>query len=346
MTEPTRKRRGLGRSTVFDVCKLADTSAITVSRYFREPERVSVEVTARIKKAIEQTGYIRNEAAGSLASTLGRIVGAIVPSVSNSIFAETIQGLSSTLSSHNYQLLLATHDYSLQNEENIVKAFLGWLPRALVLTGTTHSTKTEILLSSLTIPIIETWDFEPDRPYTQIGFSHLAIGRDMTLYLREKGYRNIVFVASGIQGDFRARQRAQGYQNAMQEFGLAPLVIGSDEDSSSMLDVGAKLFLQQMAKQSPPDAIFFANDNMAAGAIFEATRRGIQIPQHVAVAGFGDFPLSEKLTPSLTTMRVPRYEIGRLAALSILRRLNAIPGEDQVATPEPLGYELVVRESA
>jgi LacI family gluconate utilization system Gnt-I transcriptional repressor len=113
-----------------------------------------------------------------------------------------------------------------------------------------------------------------------------------------------------------------------------------------MLDVGAKLFLQQMAKQSPPDAIFFANDNMAAGAIFEATRRGIQIPQHVAVAGFGDFPLSEKLTPSLTTMRVPRYEIGRLAALSILRRLNAIPGEDQVATPEPLGYELVVRESA
>ena len=100
----------------------------------------------RIKSAIDQLGYIRNEAAGGLASTQGRIVGAIVPSVSNSIFAETIQGLSTTLSKHNYQLLLATHDYSIETEEKVVRAFLGWSPRALVLTGADHSTATETIL--------------------------------------------------------------------------------------------------------------------------------------------------------------------------------------------------------
>ncbi|KAB8039275.1 LacI family DNA-binding transcriptional regulator [Janthinobacterium aquaticum] len=344
MTETARKRRGLGRSTVFDVAKLAETSAITISRYFKQPERVSQEVRERIRKAIDELGYIRNEAAGGLASTQGRIVGAIVPSVSNSIFAETIQGLSTTLSQHNYQLLLATHDYSSETEEKIVKAFLGWLPRALVLTGATHSPATEALLAGLKIPVIETWDIQADRPYPQIGFSHIATGREMTQYLYAQGYRRIVYVASSISSDFRARQRAQGYEESMRELGLAPQIVQSLQGAP--LDAGEQAFSEQMARAERPDALFFANDNMAAGAIYQAARMGIRVPEDCAIAGFGDFPASEKITPGLTTIRVPRYEIGRLAALAILQRLGELPADQATAQPAPLAYELIVRASA
>lgn len=344
MNDPVRKRRGLGRSTVFDVAKLAQTSAISVSRYFKEPDRVSQETRERIKSAIDQLGYIRNEAAGGLASTQGRIVGAIVPSVSNSIFAETIQGLSTTLSQHNYQLLLATHDYSNETEEKVVRAFLGWSPRALVLTGADHSAATETLLAGLQIPVIETWDIRPERPYPQIGFSHIATGRDMTLYLHAQGYRRIVYVDSGIGSDFRARKRARGYAETMQQLGLRAEIVQASV--TAPLDAGGQVFSEQMARAGRPDALFFANDNMAAGAIYEAARLGIRIPEQCAVAGFGDFPFSEKLMPALTTIRVPRYDIGRLAAQAILQRLGEV---DAGATPPalaPLAYQLIARASA
>lgn len=343
MDEPSRKRRGLGRVTVFDVAKLADTSAMAISRYYKDPERVSPDLRERIRKAIEQLGYIRNEAAGGLASTRGRIVGAIMPSVSNSIFAETIQGLTSTLSQKNYQLLLATHDYSLDNEEKIVRTFLGWQPRALVLTGATHNDATEALLSGLTIPVIETWDIQTDRPYPQIGFSHMAAGRDMTLYLHGRGYRRIVYVATTIDTDYRARQRAQGYQETMGALGLPPRIVQPDQ--AAPFDAGGAVLTQLLAEPAPPDVLFFSNDNMAAGAILEAANRGIRIPEQCAVAGFGDFPISAKLMPALTTIRVPRFEIGRLAADTILARL----GEINAAVPErpeALPYELVARASA
>lgn len=344
MNDPVRKRRGLGRSTVFDVAKLAQTSAISVSRYFKEPDRVSPETRERIKSAIDQLGYIRNEAAGGLASTQGRIVGAIVPSVSNSIFAETIQGLSTTLSQHNYQLLLATHDYSIETEEKVVRAFLGWSPRALVLTGADHSAATENLLAGLQIPVIETWDIRPERPYPQIGFSHMATGRDMTIYLHAQGYRRIVYVDSGIESDFRARKRAQGYEETMRQLGLHSEIVQAS--ALPPIDAGGKVFNEQMARIQRPDALFFANDNLAAGAIYEAARTGIRIPQDCAIAGFGDFPFSEKLMPGLTTIRVPRYEIGRLAAMAILMQLGELDESVPRSIFPPLAYQLIARSSA
>ena len=127
----------------------------------------------------------------------------------------------------------------------------------------------------------------------------------------------------------------------MRELGLAPQVVQAV--ATAPLDAGAEIFSAQMARADRPDALFFANDNMAAGAIYEAARAGIRIPEQCAVAGFGDFPFSEKLTPALTTIRVPRYDIGRLAAQAILLRLGELEEGSAVLAPEPLPYELIAR---
>lgn len=345
MEKTVRKRRGLGRSTIFDVAQLAGTSAISVSRYFNAPELVGADTRERIRAAIAQTGYIRNQAAGGLASTQGRIVSAIVPSVSNSIFAETIQGLANTLSAHDYQLLLATHNYSLENEEKIVRAMLGWSPRALVLTGVTHSPGTEALLAGLAMPVIETWDLQDGRPYTQVGFSHVDAGAQMTAYLLSKGYRKIVFVDSSNTGDFRAMQRAEGYRTVMQTAGARVSVVRPRE--AEPLEAGRQILLEQLRKRTHPDALFFCNDNMAAGAIYEAARAHIRIPEQCAIAGFGDFSFAAQLMPSLTTISVPRYEIGQRAAYNILKQLGEIvPFGTCTPLLDRLEFQIVPRDSA
>lgn len=345
MEKTIRKRRGLGRSTIFDVAQLAGTSAISVSRYFNSPELVGAETRERIRAAIAHTGYIRNQAAGGLASTQGRIVSAIVPSVSNSIFAETIQGLANTLAAHDYQLLLATHNYSLENEEKIVKAMIGWSPCALVLTGVTHSPATEALLASLDMPVIETWDLQDGRPYTQVGFSHIDAGAQMTAYLLSKNYRKIVFADSCNTGDFRAMQRAEGYRIAMETAGARASIVRPRE--AEPLEAGRQILLAQLRQRAPPDALFFCNDNMAAGAIYEAARAHIRIPEQCAIAGFGDFAFAAHLMPSLTTIRVPRYEIGRRAAENILQQLGEMEMPvDSAPVLDRLEFQIVPRDSA
>ncbi|WP_163028410.1 LacI family DNA-binding transcriptional regulator, partial [Pseudomonas viridiflava] len=134
-TPVTRKRRGAGRVTINAVAKQAGVSAITVSRYFNQPEQVSPELRERIAASVNALGYVPNLVAGGLASARSRVVAMVIPNISGPIFADTIQGFSDTLSQHGFQLLLASSYFSVEQEESAVRAFLGWSPAALVLTS-------------------------------------------------------------------------------------------------------------------------------------------------------------------------------------------------------------------
>ncbi len=103
-----RKRRGAGRVTITAVARQAGVSAITVSRYFNQPEQVSPELRERIASTVSALGYVPNLVAGGLASARSRVVAMVIPNISGPIFANTIQGFSDTLSRHGFQLLLAS----------------------------------------------------------------------------------------------------------------------------------------------------------------------------------------------------------------------------------------------
>jgi len=126
--ENPRKRRGSGRATIHDVARQAGVGSITVSRYLKQPDQVSAELSARIVAAIKQLNYVPNLVAGGLASTRGRIIGMVIPNISGPIFANTIQGFSDVLTRYGYQLLLASSSFSVEQEEDTVRAFLGWSP--------------------------------------------------------------------------------------------------------------------------------------------------------------------------------------------------------------------------
>lgn len=346
MNQATRKRRGAGRIKLLDVAELAGVSAMTVSRYFSQPSLVAEEAQKRIAAAVEQTGYVPNVFAGGLASARGKVVGMVIPNIGSGVFAETVQGVTDTLRQHGYQLLLASSNYSTDEEQQAVRAFIGWSPAALILTGHRHSAATEELLANAGIPVVETWDHKPDSTHIQVGFSHTAVGRDSTQYLHGRGYRRIVFVHTGQPEDFRAMERAQGYELAMQELGLTPSTFHSP--ITDPLEAGKHALETLLRGRWPAEAIIFANDNLAAGALLHGLRAKIAVPDTCAVMGFGDLSIADKLVPSLTTVRPPRYEIGRIAAMRVVDSLRAEDGElsqSVVQRDNLLPYEIIERES-
>jgi len=339
-------RRRVERATLADVSALAGVSTITVSRFFNEPHRVAPDATARIQAAVEQLNYVPNLAAGGLASARNRVVAMVVPNISGPIFAPTLQALSDGLAEQGLQLLLASSYFSVEAEERAVRAFLGWNPSALVLTSRFHSPATERLIAAATQPVIETWDVDATRRPFQIGFSHRQVGRDAARYLLGKGHRRIGFVHNSAAGDLSAQERYAGYAEVMQAEGLAPF--GHTPTAPDPMQAGAQAVEALTAKKrGRPQALIFANDNLACGAILAGQRLGLQLPRDLALFGFGDYAFADKLLPSLSTIRPPAQAIGA-TAVQIIRSLMTpdAPDTSTAAHVTELACTLVARESA
>ena len=324
-----------------DVASLAGVSTMTVSRILRRPEKVNAETTKLVRRAMKTLGYVPNQIAGSLSARTTPIVAVVVPTVAHSIFADTVQGISDGLRSHGFQILLGCTNYDPAEEISLITNLTAWRPSGIVITSVRAGAGALRSFRSLRIPVVETWDITKDPQDVVVGFSHFDAGYAMTKYLFEKGYRRIAF-ARGQTGDMRSVSRAKGYRAATRQFGL-PDGLNFAFDYSFSTAGGADALRRILDQRADPDAIFFSVDTVALGALYECQRLGIAVPRQLAIAGFGDFDEARVAFPSLTTVRVPRYEIGTEAARLLLARMS---GELLPNTRVDLGFEIVARDSA
>ena len=130
-----RSRRGGGRPTIADVAKLAGVGAITVSRALREPDRVSQDLRRQISAAVKTLGYLPDTNARALASARANVVGVLIPSLTNSVFADVVRGIYDGLSDTSFQIQIGNTHYSGMEEERLLKVFLGQRPAALIVAG-------------------------------------------------------------------------------------------------------------------------------------------------------------------------------------------------------------------
>ena len=334
-----RKTRAGRQPRIEEVAALAGIATITVSRALRRPEKVAPATRARVMAAVEKLGYIPNLAASSLASRRSRIVAVIVPTIANSVFADTVQGLSDVVTARGLQLLLGQSAYSEEAERALLAAVIGRQPDGIVLTGVARAAATRALLERAGTPVVETWDLTETPVDLLVGFSNEAAGAAMGRYLADKGYRRAAFVGGG---DHRAAARRHGFAASLAAAGLpAPTVVILDTPPSYG---GGRRGLDAVLAQSPEtDAVFFATDVLAVGALLECRKLGLAVPNRIAIAGLGDLEISAELQPTLTTLRIPSYEIGRRAGELLLARID---GEPLAETRVELGFEIVERESA
>ena len=342
-----RVRRGHGRTTMREVASAAGVTAITVSRYLREPERVAPATALRIAAVLQQSGYVPNKQAGQLAGGASRMVAAIIPSISNSIFAETVQGLADTFAAAGHELLLASTNYSPQREEEQIRAVLGWFPCALVVTGHHHTDGALALLRAARdrgTPVVEVWDRSADGvapEFAQVGFNHGEVGAAMAAHLLGLGHRRLAWVDSAVLADVRARARGDGFVAAVRAAGARVRRLTAAPGDAFDAGRGALDELLRQPVRSATTAAAFANDLLGCGALLAANAAGIDVPGRIALLGFGDFAIGRQLTPMLSTVRPPRYEIGREAALRLLHALRSRSAPEA----QTLGWELLPRGS-
>jgi LacI family gluconate utilization system Gnt-I transcriptional repressor len=365
-----------------DVAAAAGVTAITVSRFLREPERVAEPTAQRIRAALQQTGYVPHKQAGMLASGQGKVVAVLLPNLANSIFAETAQGLADTLQPAGYELLMTSTGYSLEREEEQLRAVLGWRPAAVIVTGRRHAPGTLALLKAAQrsgTPVVQIWDCPgdgainpalpsgpsgqaaaaaskpaaprrpaPRSPFLQVGVDHAAIGQAMAQHLLQAGHRHLAYVDSGVAEDYRAHERGIAFIQAAE---AAQALVGATvrhlvAPPGDLFDSGRQILPRLLASgpegQPPPTAAAFANDHLASGALLQAAEQAVPIPQRLALLGFGDFTWARHLRPALSSVWLPRVEMGVRAGQLLLAALGG-----QAVSPRmvPLLFEMRGRGS-
>jgi len=337
-----RRRRKAQRVTLNEVAELAGVSPSTVSLYIRKPDAVSEDRAHRVSEAIAKLGYVPNLMAGGLAAASSRIVSVIVPSIRNAFFAETVSTIQAALGSEGFQVLLGHTEYSEAQEEALVRAALSWAPAAIVLTGLSHSHGTRALLAASDVPVVEMWELGGPTIDMAVGFSHEEAGAAAARHLIARGRKNIAYVGARLHEDHRAARRADGFLRELApDSGQAGRIIRHPGPATA--DAGA-LLLNRALQQFPGlQGLACSNDLVALGVLFECQRRGIRIPEDLAVIGFGDLGFSASCNPPLTTIRPSGDVIGLEVARLVLASVKGKP-----EAPEPVidtSFLLVERRS-
>lgn len=314
---------------------------MTASRALNQPELVSDEVRLRVEQAVAALGYVPNRAARALASSQSNLIVVLVPSLSNFVFNAVIDGIQEVVDAANYQLLIGNTRYSDAEEEKLLSIYLQSNPMGILLSGLTHSPRVEQMLATSGVPVVSMMDMATNPKQLSVGFSQFEAGRTMANYLIAKGHKRIGFI--GAQLDERTLSRAAGYRQAMTDSGLADERLELMVPDASSIALGAELLGRMLAQVPDCTAIFCCNDDLAHGAIYQCQRRGIAVPEQLAICGFNDLPASAWMIPSVTTISTPRYRIGYEAA-TLLR--NVIAGREPPVGQIDLGFTLMPRESA
>ncbi|TMV90615.1 LacI family DNA-binding transcriptional regulator [Thioclava sp. BHET1] len=324
-----------------DVADHVGVSVATVSRALRNPEQVSPAVRARIAAAIDTLGYLPDPAARALASTRSDLIAVILPSVSNNVFADVMDGIYAAAEGTRYSVQLGYSRYSPLSEENLTKLFLRQRPAGIVVTGIDQTDATKTLLGQANCPVVQIMETGPEPYDRMIGFSHYDAARAATAHLIAQGYRAPGFL--GARMDPRTQRRLHGFRDELRAQGLEEGRRVHTTTRPSSVTLGSYLLGELLSVAPETDAVFCINDDLALGAMFEAQRRNLRVPESLGICGFNDMEMMGAAEPALTSVRTFRREMGEGAIQMILDALaEKAPASEPVLD---LGFEVVARTS-
>ncbi|MEH2531752.1 LacI family transcriptional regulator [Bradyrhizobium sp. AZCC 1588] len=318
----------------------AGVSTASVSRALNNPDSVSAPLRARIARAVETVGYIPHAPARELSSRRSRTLGAIVPTIDNTMFARGIASLQKYLSSVGYMLFLTTSGYDLDAELEQARNLVSRGVDGLVLRGDCHHDGLRKMLADYSVPFINVGIYRPDRPYPCVGTDNEAAAHRAALHVIELGHRRIGIVSALQRNNDRASARVAGFRRAMAEHGIK-MPPQWHVEVPYTLDDAREAARYLLGLKDRPTAVVCGNDVIAYGVLLEAERSGFSVPDDLSVVGFDDLDWSRHLRPSLTTIHVPTGDTWQRAGEYLVRHLA---GEQTIMHHE-VDYSLIVRES-
>lgn len=327
--------------TVYDVAEQAGVSIATVSRVYRNPDSVRAGTRDKVMAAARTLGYVPSGSARGLASRTTRVLGLCFPDYADPdaedpdgetdidhgdselmLYSdEIIRGMERAARRRGYALLIAAS--LAEGPENLVAEVAGRVDGFAVLARTVPTEELEIIGRRL--PVVMLAGPREDAALDHLDHvevanfdGELALTRHL---LHDHGMRRLAFVGS-LPDSPDGEARFRGFQAAHLEAGLPapeqPDVRAELTQAEGRRAVGELLD----ARGERPEAVAFANDQMAVGALTELLQRGVRVPEDLAVAGFDGIPLGRLVTPSLTTVRQPMRRLGEKAVELLVARLE------------------------
>ena len=330
-----------GRATIRDIADLAGVSIATVSRVLNDRPDVAPDTRETVLQVVREHGFSTNRGARGLSSGRTGIVGLTLPLVNDVYFGPILSGASEALYEQDMRIMLAPTLHEHDREVSLLERLMRGTTDGAILILPEESTEELLSLQKMGYPfvVVDPREQPPDG-IPCVSAMHSAGAKLATEHLLELGHRRIG-VVTGPSGWYANEERFVGFRAAMAAAGLLPdpAMIAEGDWSIPRAERAAE---QLLVADDPPTAIFAFNDNGAIGTLNVARRRGLRVPEDLSIVGFDDTFQAQIVSPTLTTVKQPLAELGRMG-VSLLTRL--IEGQRLDALRIELSTTLVVRES-
>lgn len=307
--------------TIKDIARVVGVSHTTVSRALRGHPAISQETVSRVQQIANELGYVPNKAARGLKTRRSGILGVIVRRIVDPFFGEVLDGIEEVLSERDYSLFLAASQRDPVREETIVRLMSERRVDGVIICSTQVGEEHRQQLEQFGVPTVLINNQAADDIIHSVYHDDAEGSRQLTRYLIELGHTKIAYLGNA-QADRTTEDRKKGYTSEMRRQMLTvppEYVIDGPNGLADGGRIGTQNFLE---RSSLPTSIVCYNDVMAIGAMRTLNEAGFRVPEDISVTGFDNIDLAAYVTPPLTTFDQPKYELGRQAALMMLRLLD------------------------
>ncbi len=299
-----------------EVARQAGVSSATVSRVFNLPDKVTEATRQRVQTIATALGYTPNASARTLRTQRSRVLGVVLPTLLNPVFAECLEGIASAATAAGYAILPVTTDYRLDLEDQAVNLLLAGNVDGMILVVSNPATSGALKrLKAAKLPYVLAYNRHAAHPCVSVD-SQGAVA-ELVKRLVKLGHSCITLVSGQLAASDRAQQRLRGFQKGMRAAGL---------NEADVLEVpfvqSAALAISQLLRgPKRPTALVCSNDLLAIRSIRAAHLAGLRVPQDLSVVGFDGIAIGEDLTPMLSTITQPNQEMGSRAAGLLVQAL-------------------------
>jgi LacI family transcriptional regulator len=321
-----------------EVARLAGVSLGTVSRVINGHPTVAPDIRKRVQAAIDKLGFRPNRVARSLRSQQSHTFGLVIPDVTNPFFAELVKSLDQSASEFGYNIILGNAEESPAVEKRYIQMLADRQVDGLLVVP---SVGTRTLKAERDVKIVL---IDRALPNHHVVLSdHRGGAKQAVAHLIALGHSRIACIA-GPQNLTVAVERWAGYREIMLQFGTSPTLLKSswtefaNFDYSSAYEAARRL----LARKPRPTALFASSDQQAIGALRAAADLGLGVPQDLSVVGFDDIPLSDLVSPRLTTVRQAVAELSRVAVDTLIRLHKG----ESISKLQHIATEMRIRDSS
>ncbi|MBQ4176147.1 MAG: LacI family DNA-binding transcriptional regulator [Lachnospiraceae bacterium] len=310
--------------TIADIAREANVSIATVSRVINGTKAVSPELKQRVMETVEKHHFMPNTFARGLAKDESSMIGVIVTDISNNVISTTIKGINDVCQKRGYTVMICESDGDGEKEQMLLNR-LGIQKASGVLLAGMHVDAGRVQeMLKMDFPIVMVTQQSSDGRITLNTVIHNNVDaiRDAVSFLVTNGHRQIAFICGPREDYSSGQRRLLGFRRACEEFGLEipdSYIIFGDFSFDSGQDCMKKIYEENAVL---PTAVLVCSDLMAMGAVSAASNLGLSVPDDLSIMGFDDSDLARYSRPALSTVRIPYFDEGRLAAEELFRLIE------------------------